>query len=100
MVSYVPQSRYDDVLQHLRQARASLRCADVKAQLEQLGFRVRDAKKGNHKLYFHDHIAGFQGSNYDCGHEKHVKTCYIRNIIGVIEKYELEIRTFLGNDHD
>lgn len=87
---------YDDVVKHLRQARANLGCGDVKKALEELGFEVHNGKKGNHKTYTHDHIEGFHGGNYDCGHNKHVKPCYITNVIRTIETYELEIRTFLG----
>jgi hypothetical protein len=83
-------------MQRFRDARANLGCAEVRGLLNELGFDVRDGSNGNHKTFTHDGIPSFPGSNYDCGHGKVVKPCYIGNIIRTLSHYEAEIREYLG----
>lgn len=104
MVSrYVDKTSYDKVINALRAAPESQSCADIRAALSKLGFEVQDRQKGNHKTYTHAHlaeVAQFYGASFDCGHGKTLKPVYVRNILKVLVKYELELRTFLEGLHD
>lgn len=73
------------------------RCEEVVKILESLGFTVRDTKKG-HKVFKHDGLENFFGSNFNCGHGKNpeVKKAYLRNILRVIEEYEDDLEVLLG----
>jgi len=88
---------FDRHRQSLQESAGNLRCSEVKQILEELGFRVRDGKKGGHKLYTHPRIKEFFGSSYNCGHGSNpeVKKPYIRKILRVLDTYESEIRDYL-----
>ena len=58
-----------DVKQELLNRKGNLRCVEVIALLQQLGFEVRDGKRGGHKLYFHDGLPEFHSGSFNCGHE-------------------------------
>ena len=54
--------------------------------------KVRDGKKGGHKLYRHPAIPGFPGGNFNCGHSAgdQVLQNYIKHILSVIDECETE----------
>lgn len=89
--------RVDDALKRLREARGSLRCDELRRELEALGFEVRDGKKAGHKVLTHPQIADFFSASYTCGHGKNpeIKPPYIRNICKVIEAHETVLRRLL-----
>lgn len=88
------------VKQALWDGKGALRCREVVGLLSQLGFVVRDGKRGSHKIYTHDGLPGFHSSSFNCGHGKNpeIKPAYIQNILRVIETYEVALREHLGEE--
>lgn len=84
---------YDQVEQTLTASRTNLRCNELSNLLTQLGFEVRDGKRGGHKVFFHDAIPEFMSSSFNCGHGKNpeIKPAYIGKILRTIRQYEAEI---------
>jgi hypothetical protein len=78
----------------LRSSPKNIRCSELKKMLEDMGFDVRKCGGGNHRAYSHPEIPGFAGGDYDCGHggDAQIKPAYIRNVIGVLEEFERELR--------
>ncbi|MCP3176104.1 hypothetical protein MJO47_03225 [Desulfuromonas sp. KJ2020] len=85
--------KVENVIQELQDAGASMRCSEMKALLESLGFTVKDGKRGGHKLYFHDALDGFYSGSYNCEHGKNpeLKRTYINKVAKVLEKYKSEL---------
>ena len=90
---------YTAVINSLKSAGASMRCKEVTTLLTRLGFEVKDGKRGGHKVYTHQHIHSFMSNSYNCDYGKNpeIKRPYIKNIIKVLEKYELELIEYLEN---
>jgi hypothetical protein len=88
---------YDDVIQALKGAGASMRCIEVKKHLESLGFIVKDGKRGGHKVFTHRHIEDFTSGAFNCDHGRNpeIKRPYIKKIIKILEKYEIELIEYL-----
>ncbi|MGI0153613.1 MULTISPECIES: type II toxin-antitoxin system HicA family toxin [Pseudidiomarina] len=76
----------------------ALRCKEVIAALETLGFEVRDGKRGGHKVYVHDGLNDFHSSAFNCDHGKNpqIKPAYIKKIVKVLKQYEQELLELLG----
>ena len=74
-----------------------IRCSTLVKVLTDLGFVV-DGRRSGHKVYDHHAIQDFHGSNFDCGHGKnpHVKKCYIRNVLKIINAHERDLKKYLG----
>lgn len=94
--------RLQAVKQALRDGKGNLRCKEVADLLAQLGFSVRDGKRGGHKVYTHDGLPDFLSSSFNCGHGRNpeIKPAYIQNIIRVIERHEVALRDYLGEEID
>ena len=90
--------KYEKCRKLLTERQTSLRCREVLKVLKDLGFKVKDASGGGHKLYRHPAIHDFFGSNFNCGHNSGdvIKANYIKSMLNVIEQYETEIKEFLG----
>ncbi len=88
---------YNDVIDALNNAGASMRCKQVTALLKKLDFEVRDGNRGGHKVYTHQYIQSFTSGSYNCDHGKNpeIKRPYIKKIIKVLEKYEQELIQYL-----
>lgn len=88
----------------LQEGKGNLRCAEVTAILETLGFEVRDGKRGGHKLFFHHGLPEFYSGSFNCGHGKNpeIKPGYISKILRTLEIHETALSAFLGEDetHD
>ena len=82
-----------------KNAGASMRCQEAKALLRELGFEVKDGRKGGHKIYTHRHIDSFTSGSLNCDHGKNpeIKRPYIKKIIKVLDKYENELVKYLEN---
>lgn len=94
---------FHDTKAAIAASKRSLRCLELASHLRELGFEVRDGKRGGHKLLFHDGIRDFTSTSYNCGHGRNpeIKTPYIDNILKLIEKYQKEIIEYLeSEDHD
>jgi predicted RNA binding protein YcfA (HicA-like mRNA interferase family) len=92
----------DEAKQALGSRRASLRCGEITAVLEGLGFVVRSGKAG-HKVYTHPGLKEFTASSFNCGHGKNpeVKSAYISNILRVLQAHDIALRAFLdGKNND
>lgn len=96
----MPTSAYDEVVQTLKSRKASLRCDDVRALLQRLGFSITSSKAENHKVVVHHGLQGegFVTIGYACRHGKNgeVKSAYIGNILSMLEKYEEPLRKIVG----
>ena len=95
-------SLIDDTIDELRAREASLRCHELKAFLEKLGYEIRDGKKGNHKTVTHPHIPAFFGSSFDCGHGKNpeINKRYVSNMRKLISQHKEELQVILGIKND
>ena len=87
-----------DTIDHLQQHKTNLCCEDVKHLLVDLGFEVRDGKKGGHKIFVHQGLLSFQSASFNCGHGKNpeIKSAYIQKIIQILKQYQKEIEEYLG----
>lgn len=86
-----------EVIQSLKQRKTNIRCNDLKQVLQQLGFIVREGKRGGHQLFTHPELTDFHGGSFNCDHGKNpqVKPVYVQKIIKVLEQYQ-EHLTALG----
>ncbi len=93
--------RFQEVVDRLQSRKTNLCCKDVKELLAQLGFEVRDGKKGGHKVYVHDGLPAFTSGSFDCGHGKNpeIKPAYIGKILRVLQAHEADLLRFLEKDH-
>lgn len=89
--------KYDKCRQQLRDRQKGLKCRELLKIMKELGFEVRDARSGGHKVYDHPHIADFHGGDFNCGHGQGVDVGprYIGNILKVIDEFEEELRKYL-----
>ncbi|MBD3587436.1 type II toxin-antitoxin system HicA family toxin [Salinimonas sp. HHU 13199] len=89
---------YTEVVDTLRQRKTNLCCNDVKDLLHQLGFEVRDGKRGGHKVFTHDGLPSFTSGSFNCGHGKNpeIKPAYITKIIRTLQIYEAELSQYLS----
>jgi len=90
-----------DTIQALENAGASMRCADLQKALESIGFEVKDRKKPGHKVVYHSRLSEmseFTTTSYTCGHGKNpeVKPAYVKKMLGVIRRYESELKVLNG----
>ena len=92
---------YTNVVTSLKGAGSTMRCKEVKALLVELGFTVRDGKRGGHKIFTHQHIQSFTSGSLNCDHGKNpeIKSPYIKKIIRVLEKYEQELVDYLESQN-
>ena len=88
---------YDEVVAWLGAGKAAIRCSELTKRLRKLGFRIRDGKKGGHKMFFHDGIPTFYSGSYDCGHgaNSEINVAYINNILRILKRHEAEIIEYL-----
>lgn len=84
-----------DAIDTLKAKEASTSCTDLISLLEGLGFQVRRRSSGNHHTLGHPGIPGFIGANFDGGHGKVVKPCYVQAMRKLIKKYQTEITDYL-----
>lgn len=91
--------RVTGVIETLRASKATIRCQDMIAHLQSLGFEVRDGRKQGHKVVLHPGIAGFYSDAFTCGHGRNpeIKPAYVGKMATLIERYESELREFLGS---
>ena len=80
-----------EVIDLLKSKEATTSCDDLVSLLTDLGFDVRRRKSGNHHTLDHPGIPNFMGANFDGGHGKTVKTCYVQEMRKLVKKYETEI---------
>ncbi|MCC5886223.1 MAG: type II toxin-antitoxin system HicA family toxin [Gammaproteobacteria bacterium] len=75
---------------------SNLRCEEVVALLEGLGFVVRDGRKQGHKVVTHPVLDDFLSTSFSCGHGRNpiVKAAY-----AVILKRVLTIHADALRDH-
>lgn len=94
--------RLDAAKREFKARKKNLRCTEVKALLESLGFDVRDGKRAGHKLFFHDGLPDFHSGSFNCGHGKNpeVRLPYITKIISVLEAHEESLREYLGEEKE
>ena len=84
------QKQFNKIRAEFADAGVSMRCAKAKDLLTQLGFIVRDGKRGGHKIFVHRRLAGFKSGSLNCDHGKNpeIKSPYIKKIIRIINQYE------------
>jgi len=95
---------FNTIIQELESVRANARCRDVIEKLENLGFEVREGKRGGHKIFVHDHLPSFRSGSLNCGHGKNpeIKPVYIKKLIRLLNEHESDIKKYLekGDDND
>jgi hypothetical protein len=86
-------SKVQQTIDELRSRCRSLKCAEVCKALKGLGFDVRSGDGPGHKVVSHPQLAGFHGTNFNCGHGKNdvVSVAYVINIARVLENWKTEI---------
>lgn len=85
----------DEIVLLLKQRKKSLRCNDLKKILENLGFIVRDGKRGGHKVFIHPQLSDFEAGSFNCDHGKNpqIKPAYVQKVIKILEQYKDELST-------
>lgn len=93
---------YQEVVNALESAGASMRCSEMAALLSRLGFEVRDGKKAGHKVFVHDGLPGFHSGSYTCGHGRNpeIKRAYIGKVLRILRQHEAELIEFLERKCD
>ncbi len=88
---------YAEVVECLRSAKSSMRCADLTRQLERLGFEIRPGKRGGHRIVVHDGLSDFYSKSFNCGHGKNpeIKPAYVRQMLKLLNDHEQELLRFL-----
>jgi len=76
----------EQTIRLLEQRRHTMGCAEICRLLADLGYKVTSGRAG-HKQYTHPMIPTWHGSNFDCGHENHLKGPYVGNIRRVISDH-------------
>jgi hypothetical protein len=92
-------SAVDDAINLLQQKKHSLRCSELTQTLEGLRFRVRDGRKGGHKVVSHlDRLEDFHGSGFNGGHgtDDEVKACYVSAMITMLRVHKDDLERVLG----
>jgi len=91
------KDRFAAVVRTLESAKASMRCRDIVAALEGLGFAVRDGGKQGHKVVTHDGIPGFLSDAFTCGHGRNpeIKPAYVTKMRRLLLRYESDLLSFL-----
>jgi len=86
----------------LKQKKKSTRCKELIQILEELGFVVRDGRRGGHKLYIHPDLTEFAGDGFNCEHGKNpqIKPVYVQRVIKTLEEFKDELSSLreLKND--
>ena len=82
------------VIKSLFEKPGILKCSKVVSALESLGFKIKEGKSPNHKIFIHDELPEFTTGSFACGHGKNseVKRPYIRNILKILRDYEDELK--------
>lgn len=82
-----------EVIDEFRARAGSLRCAEVCKALRDLGFDVRGGDGPGHKVVGNSKLAGFHGTNFDCGHGKNaeIKLPYVKHLARVLDQWKSEI---------
>lgn len=98
----VGEEVFQEAVDHFKKSKKSLRCSQVTKSLTELGFDVRDGRRGGHKIFVHDHLSGFTSSSYNCGHGKNpeIKPQYIVNIVKVLEENSDGLVVFLDDKYE
>lgn len=74
--------KYTTIVKTLKNNKTNIRCDDLGDLLTQLGFEVRDGKRGGHKVFVHDGLPEFYSGSYNCDHGK----TQLLNLF-ILEKY-------------
>ncbi|WP_146162956.1 hypothetical protein [Variovorax sp. WS11] len=90
-------SAVEALIADLKKNPAGWRCKDMCRALERLQFTIRPVGSG-HKVVSHAKLAGFTGTNFDCGHGKDplIKPAYIRKLASVLEKWQDKLDAING----
>lgn len=72
-----------------RRRKTNLRCSEICAGLEHLGFTVRDGKRGGHKIVSHADLKEFMGTDFDGGHGANalVKPRYVEKLLRILNDW-------------
>jgi len=81
------------IISDWRQRKTNLRCNEVKAGLEHLGFTVRDGRRGGHKIVSHPQLKDFFGTDFNGGSGPNdlVKPRYIEKLTRVLSDWMEEL---------
>ncbi len=84
----------------LEESGATVKCSELRAHLEGIGFRIRDGKRAGHKIVTHSGLKDFSSTSYNCGHGKNpeIKPGYIKNILKTIKFLEQAFIDYLNEE--
>ena len=97
MRCHMSKDKFNQIKKEFNGAGTSMRCDKAKALLTQLGFNVRDGKRGGHKIFTHPGVPEFRSGSLNCDHGKNpeIKKPYINKIIRILDIYEADLIAFL-----
>lgn len=86
----------------LQERTNGIRCSELVAMLESLGFTVRQGSRGGHRVYTHNSLEGFHSSSFDGGHGRDdlVKPVYVRKARQILLDHETDLRDLLEERDD
>ena len=92
----------DDAIKRLSSGKGSIRCAELIAILEALGFEVRRGKKPKHFVVKHPGLNGWWGTDFACPHKdgEPVRKGHISNVLRPLRERRTELRGYLGETDD
>jgi len=81
----------------LQERTTNIRCSELVAMLESLGFTVRKGANGGHRVFIHNRLDGFYSSSFDGGHGRDdiVKPVYVRIVRRILLEHESDLRALL-----
>lgn len=91
-------SAVDDVIDLFQQKRRSLPCSEATRELQRLGFRVRDGRRGGHKVISHPDLKEFRGASFNGGHgsDDELKPADVGNLVKMLKLHKDELEKVLG----
>lgn len=93
----MPDDLLAQAINVLQERTTNIRCSELVAMLESLGFTVRKGANGGHRVFIHNRLDGFYSSSFDGGHGRDdiVKTVYVRSAKRILLEHETDLRALL-----
>lgn len=93
----MPDDLVAQAINELQERTTNIRCSELVAMLESLGFTVRKGANGGHRVFIHNSLDGFYSSSFDGGHGRDdtVKPVYVRSVRRILLEHETDLRALL-----
>jgi hypothetical protein len=88
----------DQAISALEGGNNRIRCSELQALLETLGFYFKSKSTENHKVYFHDGLPNFHSASFNCEHRKDppVKSSYVQRAKRELRTHKEDLMKFLA----